>query len=283
MVTHRILLPLFQDNCLAHIQGDLAEFELHTYPDGESLIRIHTPVKDTEVVIICSLNEPNLKIIPLIFAAQTARDLGANTVGLIAPYLSYMRQDKIFHPGEGLTSKYFASVISAHFDWLQTVDPHLHRWHDLNQIYSIPAQTLHATRPVADWIKAEVKNPVLIGPDAESKQSVSEVAQAIGAPYLVFNKTRHGDREVEMSLPEVSAFKHHTPVLLDDIISSGMTMIEAVQALQANGLPRAVCIGVHALFAENAYERLSASWVQRVVTCNTIKHPSNAIDISSLF
>lgn len=282
-MNQKVILPLFNTECFTNIQGVIAQFELHHYPDGESLVRIETPLEDKELIIVCSLNDPNPKMLPLIFAAQTARDLGAKSVGLIAPYLAYMRQDKVFHPGEGITSKYFASIISEHVDWLKTVDPHLHRWHDLNEIYSIPAEALHATQPIAQWIARELKNPILIGPDAESKQWVSEVAQQVGAPYLVFNKIRHGDREVEIVLPEMSGFQHHTPVILDDIISSGMTMVETANQLKKHGLQKAVCLGVHALFEPGAYEKLSQAWVQDIVTCNTIKHRSNAIDISVLF
>lgn len=105
---------------------------------------------------------------PLIFAAKTARELKAKKITLIAPYLAYMRQDKQFHQGQGITSKYFAALISHYFDNLITIDPHLHRWHSLNDIYSIPTHVLHANDAIASWIIQHVTNPVLIGPDIES-------------------------------------------------------------------------------------------------------------------
>ncbi|WP_164119514.1 ribose-phosphate pyrophosphokinase-like domain-containing protein, partial [Stenotrophomonas maltophilia] len=85
-----------------------------------------------------ALAQPNEKILPLIFAAATARELGAARVGLVAPYLAYMRQDRRFNPGEAVTSRQMAHLVSGAFDWMVTVDPHLHRYSDLSEIYSIP-------------------------------------------------------------------------------------------------------------------------------------------------
>src|SRR3546814_1718571 len=76
---------------------------------------------------LSSLDHPYAKVLPLLFAADTARDLGARRIVLVAPYLAYMRQDIRFHAGEAVTSRTFAAILSRHLDWLVTVDPHLHR------------------------------------------------------------------------------------------------------------------------------------------------------------
>ena len=94
------------------------------------------------------------------FFANLAREFGAKKVGLIAPYLGYMRQDKRFHQGEAITSNIFAEFLSKQVDWLITIDPHLHRHKSLSEIYSIPAQALHAIALIANWVKANVKNPL---------------------------------------------------------------------------------------------------------------------------
>ena len=148
------------------------------------------------VVIACTLDRPDAKIAGLLFAADAARELGAKRVGLAAPYLCYMRQDRRFQPGEAVTSRSFAALISRHFDWLVTVDPHLHRYRALNEIYSIPALALHAGPVIADWIMQNVTKPYLIGPDRESSQWIEAVAGACGAPWAVLTKTRTGDRSV---------------------------------------------------------------------------------------
>src|SRR3546814_11225332 len=103
----------------------------------------------------------------LIFVADAARALGAREVTLIAPYLAYMRQDRRFRPGEAVTSRPFAGLISSSFDRLVTVDPHLHRYPALEALSAIPTLTLHAPTVLAKWIAAEVRNRLLVGPDVE--------------------------------------------------------------------------------------------------------------------
>ncbi len=176
----------------------------------------------------------------------------------MAPYLAYMRQDHRFHPGEAITSAAFATHLSAAFDWLVTVDPHLHRYKALSDIYTIPAVAAHAAPEIARWIAREVKDPVLIGPDTESKQWVGEVAALAGAPFEVLRKRRHGDRDVEVSMPDLDRWRASTPVLVDDIISSGETMRVTLEHLAGMGLKPAVCIGVHGIFAGDAYRPSSA-------------------------
>ena len=258
---------------------EIGELSLHQFPDGETSVNINSPIQNRDVIFITSLEHPDPKFLPLLFSAETARALGAERIGLVALYLPYMRQDRQFHLGESVTSTYFARLISEYFDGLITIDPHLHRWHALNEIYSIPAKALHATHSIAKWIKHHVTLPVLIGPDAESAQWVSEIAEIIKVPFLILKKERKGDRQVETSMPEVQAYQHHTPILIDDIISSGVTMIETVNHLKLLQMSPPICIGVHALFAEHAYDKLLQAGVERVVTCNSIMHPSNEIDI----
>lgn len=255
---------------------------LHHFPDGESLVRLPEDLAGRDLLIVCSLEQADHRAMPLMFLAETAREFGARRVGLIAPYLGYMRQDKRFHPGEAITSALFARFLSTHFDLLVTVDPHLHRHHSLDEIYTIPAISLHAADTIARWIGSEISNPVLIGPDEESEQWVAEVAARAGAPFTVLTKTRHGDSNVEVSVPEVAKYAHHTPVLVDDIISTGMTMIETTRHLLAAGMLAPVCVGVHAVFADDACERMQHNGIGRIVTCNTIPHATNGIDISPL-
>src|SRR3546814_5690813 len=86
-------------------------------------------------------------------------------------------------------------------DWLVTVDPHLHRYHELSEIYRIPTQVVHAAPFLASWIKRNVARPLIIGPDLESEQWVSQVAADADAPFLVCEKIRSGDRHVTISIP----------------------------------------------------------------------------------
>lgn len=163
------------------------------------------------------------------------------------------------------------------------LDPLLHRTSSLSEIYSTPSQVVHAADHISQWIKENIDNPVLIGPDIESEQWVSSVAKNAGAPFMILSKTRHGDRDVKISVPHVREFKDHTPVFVDDIISTACTMIETVSHLNKAGMKPPICMGVHAVFAGNAYRELLASGINRIVTCNTIPHESNGINVNELY
>lgn len=263
--------------------ADAVAFELRSFPDGETYVRIDSDVQDRTIVILCTLHEPDARVLPLLFMANTLRELGARSVGIVAPYLAYMRQDRRFHPGEALTSTIFAKLLSAHLDWLVTVDPHLHRRASLAEIYSIPTAVAHAAPLLVEWIRANVNAPLVVGPDAESEQWVRAVADAVPCPYVVLEKIRRGDRDVSVSaIPTVERWSDRTPVLVDDIISSARTMTETVQQLRSSGLASPVCVGVHGVFAPQAYEALQAAGAARVVTTNSIAHASNDIDVSRL-
>lgn len=281
-----LILPLpgnesFARDLAAAGGGDIGAVETRRFPDGETYLRLLSPVAGRAVDIVATLAGPDPDFLRLAFAADAARAQGAALVRLVAPYLAYMRQDKAFHPGEAVTSDTFARIVSSLFDGLVTVDPHLHRRASLSDLYSIPAATVQAAPALADWIAAEVERPLLIGPDSESAQWVEAIAERISAPWRVMEKTRRGDYDVSVELPDLSGHAACTPVLVDDIASSGRTLIAAAELLAKLGMARPICAVVHALFAGDAYPQLQAV-VARVVSCDSVPHPSNAIPLAPL-
>lgn len=263
----------------AALGADTGRFALREFPDGESYVRVESACAGRTCVLLAGLDQPNPKLVPLLLLADTLRDLGASHVALAAPYLAYLRQDKRFQEGEGVTSRYFARWLSQHFDSLVTLDPHLHRYPTLDAVYSIPSAVVHAAPLMADWIAAHVRKPLIIGPDSESEQWVSEVAQRAGAPHFVANKTRHGDRDVAIELPPQLPDASHTPVLVDDILSTGRTMAEVATQMAQRGYPCAVCVAVHGLFSEGAMAELQKAGVTAIVTTNAVAHESNQLDV----
>jgi ribose-phosphate pyrophosphokinase len=260
----------------------LGAVESRRFPDDETYLRLDTTCRDRHVVIAGTLDRPDPKLLPLVFLAEAARAEGATRVGLVAPYLAYMRQDQQFRPGEAVTSRMFAALLSRHVDWLVTVDPHLHRVKALDEIYTVPSRVVAAAPALAAWIAAHVTRPLVVGPDEESAQWVQDVASRAGAPFVVMRKVRGGDRTVEITAPDVSAWRGHTPVVVDDVVSSGQTMIATVRRLVEAGLAAPVCLAVHALFASDTDEALRAAGATGIVTTNTIAHPAGAIDIVPL-
>lgn len=255
--------------------------EFRHFPDGEIYLRVAGEVGDKTVIIACGLERPNEKAMGLYLLASTLRELGARRILLAAPYLGYMRQDRSFHAGEGVSARYFAKFLSSFLDGLVTVDPHLHRIHDLHEVYAIPTRVVAAAPAISAWVAQNVEAPVLIGPDSESEQWVSQVALGAKCPFVVLEKKRFGDRSVEVSIPDSTRLRDRTPVLIDDIISTAKTMIAATRHIVDAGLQRPICVGVHAIFASSAHDDLSRAGAVRIVTCNTVPHPTNAIDVHS--
>lgn len=284
--SERLIVPLPGNETLAQeiaVQGgwDLGALETRRFPDGETYVRILEEVRDRAVDLVCTLVRPDDGFLRLVFAADAARGLGAREVTLIAPYLAYMRQDRRFQPGEAVTSKTFARLVSLSFDRLVTVDPHLHRYAALSDLYDIPTETLHAAPLLADWIAANVEAPLVIGPDAESEQWVSAIAGQVGAPYTVLRKTRHGDRKVVVDVPDLSPWRGRQPVLVDDIASSGRTLAEAAAQLPAQDFAPPVVAVVHGIFAEDALERLKPL-CRTILSTDSASHPTNAIPLAPL-
>lgn len=251
------------------------------FPDGETYLRIRTDVMNLPCIIIADLSAPNAKFLPLIFLADTLKEMGATSVGLVAPYLSYMRQDKRFEDGEAVTSRTFAQLLSQHIDWLVTVGPHLHRYHSLDEIYSVPSYAVQGAPALTDWLK-DKKDLLLVGPDAESEQWVSEIAHLSSHPYVIGEKTRFGDRNVEINFPDLNKFKSKTAVIIDDVISSGHTILQCINTLNKQGITHISCAAIHGIFANDCDVTLLKAGLSELVTSNTIKHSSNTIDVAPL-
>ena len=262
------------------VKGEEGKILTHHFPDGETYLRVLSSVKERDIIVQASLSYPNNCILNLLFLAAALRAQGAKRIGLLAPYLPYMRQDKVFHPGEALTSVTFAKLLSSSFNYLITVDPHLHRYHSLSDIYSIPTDVVKAAPLLSKWIQENVKDPFIIGPDRESIQWVKEIAKNF--PHLVLNKIRHEDGHVEIIWPDIKEIENKTPVLVDDIISSGETMLHAIHYLKRQGKKPPLCMAIHPLFAENSYQKILDAGVEDIVTCNSLPHPSNQIDLAPL-
>jgi ribose-phosphate pyrophosphokinase len=259
-------------------QASMGDYARRQFPDGETYLRVDSPVRGADVILLCGLEQPDDKFLPLLFLSRQLKQMGARSVGLVTPYLAYMRQDRRFMDGEALTSRHFAELLSNHVDWLVTVDPHLHRYHSLDEIYSVPSRVLHAAPLLAQFVRDE-GDVWLLGPDEESAQWVSVMAETAGVPWAVARKERFGDRDVRVTLPDTSAFAGRRAMLVDDVISSGHTMQRALLALKAQGFEGSDCLCIHGLFADGCDVMLKEAGAARLISCNSILHPSNRVDL----
>ena len=257
----------------------LIRIDRHRFPDGEIKLRLPPALPD-QVGILRTLSDPNEKLTELLLAAATARDLGARHLTLVAPYLAYMRQDAAFEPGEAISQGIVGRFLASLFDAVITVDPHLHRVTTLQQAVPVAnAVVLSAAPLLSDLIATHCPQALLLGPDEESKQWVVQAAVRHGFEHAVCHKVRHGDRAVEIALPDISVAGRQV-VLLDDVASTGHTLAQATRQLLAAGAASVDVAVTHALFVAGAWSMILNAGAREVWSTDCIKHASNAISMS---
>lgn len=257
-----------------------ARVGVHLFPDGESLVRIRPPAGQ-HAILVRSLHDPNPKLVETLLAADALRRAGAQQVTLIAPYLPYMRQDRVFRPGEPVSSHVIGSCLGQAFDRVLTIEAHLHRIPRLSDVIPGRAQSLSAAPALAEWIQRTAPHSLLVGPDAESEPWVRAIAHKAHTPWVIGTKERLGDRKVRITFPDLPGCKR--AVIVDDIASSGETLAAAAQELQRQGVSTVEAVVVHAIFAPQALGRIRAAGIDRIVSGDTIPHPTNGLSVISVF
>lgn len=258
------------------------KIERHRFPDGELKLRL-PPELTAQVVLLRTLNDPNEKLIELLLAAQAARELGARHLTLVAPYLAYMRQDLAFQPGEAISQRIVGRFLASLFNAVITVDPHLHRVATLREAVPVAQAVVLSGAPLlSDLIAAQRRHPLLVGPDQESAQWIALAASRHGFDHAVCHKVRHGDRAVEVSLPDLPVADRQV-VLLDDVVSTGHTIARAAQLMLAAGAISVDVAVTHALFSGDALQLLRGAGVGDIWSTDCIRHPSNAVSMAAAF
>lgn len=255
--------------------------ERHVFPDGESRLRL-PPELPRRLILYRSLHYPNDKLVELQLVTAAARAAGVDHITLVAPYLCYMRQDTAFRPGEIVSQTHIGRWLAGQIDALITVDPHLHRVHALDEAVPVEAAlSLSAAGLLGEHIAGQCEQPLLLGPDAESRQWLDQAARTAGAEAWLAHKQRKGDREVRIALPDTD-FNDREVVLVDDVASTGHTLAEAAAALYARGARRVDAALTHALFAGDALQRLQRAGIERIWSTDSIPHASNVIPLAPL-
>ena len=261
----------------------LQEIALHRFPDGEMRVTVGPAAPTT--IIYGSLDQPNDKLVAILFAAEALRRAGASRLVLLAPYLCYMRQDTAFHEGEAISQRAVGRLIAATVDRVITVDAHLHRTSDIEAVFpGIEAQNLSAMPAIASALRKTGIDPatVVIGPDAESRPWVSDLAGRLGLAYTVAQKIRRGDRSVEISFAEAGLVTGRPVLLVDDIVSSGSTLIAGARALAAAGATTIDAVITHALFPTTMAAEFAAAGIRSVRSTSSVPHPTNAIPLDDI-
>lgn len=260
----------------------LHEIDMHRFPDGE--LRVTTGAAAPTTVIYASLDQPNDKLLAVLFSAEALRRTGARRLVLVAPYLCYMRQDTAFHASEAISQKVIGRLLAGAVDRIITVDAHLHRTKDIRDVFpGIAAENLSAMPAVAETLRTGLDpRTIVVGPDAESRAWVGDLARRLGLPHAVAEKTRRGDRTVELTFADPAIFRGRPALLVDDIVSSGGTVTACAAALIAAGADAVDVIITHALFAPEMTDTLLRAGIRSIRSTDSVPHPTNAIRLDGL-
>jgi ribose-phosphate pyrophosphokinase len=253
----------------------------HRFPDGESKLRLPATLP-AEVLVLRGLHQPHDKLVELLITLPAARALGARRILLVAPYLAYMRQDMAFAPGEAVSQRHIAALLAAYTDGLITVDPHLHRIASLDEVMpGCRSLALTAAPLLGAWVAQQVPGALLLGPDEEALQWVSAAGAAQGLAHAVCHKQRLGDRDVRVALPAVP-LAGRAVVLMDDVASTGRTLVEAAKAALGAGAASVDVAVTHALFVGDALAQLRAAGVRHVWSTDAVPHATAVVPIAGL-
>jgi len=252
----------------------------HRFPDGEVLPTV--PADAPRVVILYrSLHHPNARLVELLLAADACRRAGVARLVLVAPYLCYLRQDAVFRPGQALSRDVVGAWIGRAFDRVVTVQAHLHRTTSLSDVMGVPCDDFSIAGELAELSGVD-SSCVVIGPDEEAAPWVRAAAARLGGKAATFRKRRIDDRQVELTLGPEANVGGRAVLLLDDICSTGGTLERALLALRAAGA-RSVDIAVaHALFGADAAQRLVAAGARRIISSESVPHPTNTLELDGV-
>jgi ribose-phosphate pyrophosphokinase len=262
----------------------LIETSMKRFPDGELYLRVMGEPTGQDVVVVQSLGlRPDRLLMEYCMIAEALKGAGCRSVTAVIPYLAYARQDSRFHPGEPLSVKLVARMIEVSgTDRLISVDAHLHRLAGLGEVFTIPTVNLTAMPLLAEYYRDNYgsENAFVVGPDSEAEQWAKTVSRVLSVGYGVLSKERLGDRDVRVSgsVP----VKGKRVILVDDIVSTGGTLAEAIRGLRSIGAKRVDVLVTHALLTDGALPRLRRAGMSHLVSTDSVRRSSSKVSLAPL-
>ncbi len=253
------------------------------FPDGESYVRIDGDVKGEEVAIIQTTCPPmqDGRLFQLAFLADSTRRAGATKVTAVVPYLAYARQDKTFLAGEGISVETIARMLkAAGIDEFLTVN--IHSEHSLAQ-FPFPARTVSAIPLIAEYfVKKGHKGAYALSPDKGAMYIAQQAQTVLGGDAGHLNKTR--DRYTGQTIQSAEGLnvKDQTVIILDDIISTGGTIVGAAKILRELGAKHVFCGCVHGLLIGDAEKRILDAGVEEIVGTDSVPGGISKVSLAPL-
>jgi ribose-phosphate pyrophosphokinase len=270
-------LKLFSGNANRPLAGEigqylrvpLADAEVARFSDGEVFVQINENVRGADVFMIQPTCPPvNDTLMELLIMIDALKRASARRITAVLPYYGYGRQDRKVQPRVPITAKLVADLLTAAgVDRVLTLDLHASQ---IQGFFNIPVDHLFATPVIIDYLgKKDLQDPVVVSPDAGGVERARQIAKRIKAGLAIIDKRRDG--------PNVALFMHligdvadKDVVIIDDMIDTAGTLIQAVSALEREGARRIIACGVHPVLSGPALDRIKASCLEEVVVTNSI-------------
>ncbi len=255
--------------------------EIKRFPDGELYVRLDNKLEEEHVVIVQSTHHPqNDNLIELFLLLDAAKDLGARRVTATVPYLTYARQDKQFKPGEATSTHTICKLIEhAGADDFLTVDMHNN---GVIQNFSIPTFNLTAMPLLGQYLaKLKLQDPVILGIDQESLERVRRVAAELKADYDYLGKPKVALKKITIQPKHLEVAKRDV-ILVDDIISTGGTIIEATRILRSQRARKIYAACTHPAVTEDTLQKILKAGVQAVIATDTIEHRTSVVSVAPI-
>lgn len=266
-------------NVAKELDDVLCPVETKKFPDGEKYLRINGEL-EKEVTVIQSTGYPqDENLVELLFLLQTLKELKVEEIHTVIPYLGYGRQEMRFKNYESISAAIVCNLIehSGASDFLSI---NLHE-DSVRDFFNIPAKNISAMPPIADYVKDNLDNPVIIAPDKGAAGFAEEIADIIGCSYDYMLKTRKSPTEVETVVNELDV-EGKDALIVDDIIATGGTIVNCSNILQANGANSVTVSCVHPVLVNDAVSKIFASGVRDIVATDTLKSDVSSISVAKI-
>lgn len=257
------------------LNANIVKVEKRRFPDGELYLRILDDLSEENVLVI-SDSRSDSGIVQTILLLEAARGMGPRKLDLFIPYFSYSRQHMRYQTGEPVSSGALVSIFDQYVDSITTVDIH-----DEETVGFSSKQftNLRLSTSLSDFYRQR-KIDAVVSPDDGGIERAEMLAEALGVEAIQLNKVRIDSRNVEIKAPENADFKGKNVLLVDDIISTGGTMIKAIDLIRSMHCSSIMVCAIHGIFVNDSGEKI-ASKVDDLSVTNTIPGDYSKIDISS--
>jgi len=256
------------------IKVPLLKTELKRFPDKELYVRILDNIKGKDITIV-QTTYPDENIIELFLLLNAVKEAKAKKITTIIPYYGYARQDTMFKPGEAISAKALAELISLNSDKVITVDPHKEYILDF---FKTKAYSVSAVPTIAEYLKTK-KVDMILAPDKGALNSAKEASKIIGCDFDYMEKTRIDGKNVEIK-PKNLDVKNKKVGIVDDIISTGGTMAKSINELKKQGAKKVFVSCTHGLFAGEAIKKLNSAGCDEIISTDTIENKFSKVKIA---